>query len=519
MPARLFFKFSQVIVMIILFNTSCVLAQAITNREIDSLAKKDLKLFNVPGMAVGVIKDGYLIYSKGFGVRSLKTQKPVDPETLFGIASNTKAFTAAALGILVDEKRINWDDKVIKYIPDFKLYDPLATREITIRDLLCHRSGLATGVGDLMHDPDSTTFSVNEIIHNLRYLKPDYSFRSKFAYDNNLYLVAGEVIARVSKIPLEDFIERRILIPLGMKSSSASYYGTQKNQNIIDAHKIINDSIRVVTRYTSMKDDAAGGIYTNVCDMSKWLLMLMNKGKYGEKLQKQLLSEQTVTELLSPQTIIRTGAPGNYQTHFGAYGLGWFMNDERGYKLIFHTGEDVGMISDISMIPELGLGVIVMTNSETTASFAVTDQIIDSYIDIKSIDRSLASYTKYNKSRQSAARIKDSLYREVARQKIKLHPVLENFVGIYHDQWFGNVSIFIRNNQLYFAAERSPQLKGFLSAYNTDTFLVKWQNPEIDMDTFVIFNKGNSPQKDSITLQEAPEAGNYFKNLLFQRVK
>src|SRR5471030_494734 len=189
-------------------------AQGLSESQVDSIVKRDLKLFQVPGIAVGIIKDGRLIYNKGFGVRSLANQKLVDSKTLFGIASNTKAFTAAAIGLLVDEGKIKWDDKVIRYIPEFRLYDPLATNEITIRDLLCHRSGLATGAGDLMHDPDSTNFTVNDIIHNLRYLKPKYSFRNKFAYDNNLYLVAGEVIARVSKMPWEKFIKQRILGPL-----------------------------------------------------------------------------------------------------------------------------------------------------------------------------------------------------------------------------------------------------------------------------------------------------------------
>lgn len=221
MPFQLYLKLAFLTVAILL-SIPGVFSQALTNRQVDSLAEKDLKLFNVPGMAVGIVKDGHLVYSKGFSIRSLQTKKAVDPKTLFGIASNSKAFTAAALGsILVDEKKISWDDKVTQYLPDFKLYDAFATREITIRDLLCHRSGLGTGVGDLMHDPDSTTFSVDEIIYNLRYLKSDYLFRSRFAYNNNLYLVAGEVIDRVSNMHLKDFIEQCILLPLGMKSSSA----------------------------------------------------------------------------------------------------------------------------------------------------------------------------------------------------------------------------------------------------------------------------------------------------------
>ncbi len=520
MRARLPHAWLLAIILLIFIKSSPILAQSLTASQVDSLANRDLKLFKVPGIAIGIIKDGKLIYSKGFGVSSIRTQKAVDSETLFGIASNTKAFTAAALGLLVDEKKINWDDKVTKYIPEFRLYDPLATQEVTIRDLLCHRSGLATGVGDLMHDPDSTDFTVNEIIYNLRYLKPKYSFRSKFAYDNNLYLVAGEVIARVSKMRWEDFVEQRILKPLGMEASAASYYGCSKNPNIIDPHTLINDSVKVVARYTSTKDDAAGGVYSNVIDMSKWLLMLMNNGKYGKNLDKQLLSEQTVTELLSPQMLISVGKSGPYHTHFIAYGLGWFLLDAKGYKQVKHTGEDVGMVSEVSMIPELGLGVIVLTNSESNAIDAITYQIMDSYLDVKNIDESATSFARLNTRDQSAKHIKDSIFNEVSQRQLTYHPDVKQFVGIYHDKWFGNITISIRNNRLWFAALRSPQLRGFLLPYKNNTFFIRWQNPEIDGDTFVLFTKGGARQADAITLQAAvPDAGYNFDNLLFQRVK
>lgn len=496
-----------------------VFAQSLTNSQVDSLANKDLKLFRVPGIAISIIKDGKLIYNKGFGVSSIRTKKVVDSETLFGIASNTKAFTAAALGLLVDEKKINWDDKVTKYIPEFRLYDPLATQEMTIRDLLCHRSGLATGVGDLMHDPDSTNFTINDIIYNLRYLKPKYSFRSKFAYDNNLYLVAGEVVTRVSKMRWEDFVEQCILKPLGMKASAASYYGCSKNPNIIDPHKLINDSVRVIARYTSTKDDAAGGVYSNVNDMSKWLLMLMNNGKYGENLDKQLLSEQTVKELLAPQVVISVGKPGAYNTHFAAYGLGWFLLDAKGYKQIVHTGEDVGMVSEVSIIPELNLGIVVLTNNESNAIDAITYQIMDSYLDVKNIDESSATFSRSNSNERSARFLKDSVYNEVIRKQSAYHPDTKRLAGTYHDQWFGDVTISIRNERLWFAAQRSPQLRGFLLPYKNNTFFIRWQNPEVDGDTLVLLKRGNRGQADTFTLQNAVAGmGFNFDNLLFQKI-
>jgi CubicO group peptidase (beta-lactamase class C family) len=210
-------------------------AQVITSEEIDSLVTLTLKTFDVPGIAVAVIKDGKVIHSKGYGVRSLNTKQKVDENTLFGIASNSKAFTAAALGILVDEGKLKWDDKVIDYIPEFRLYNPYVTEEFTITDLITHRSGLGLGAGDLMFWPDSSDFTKKDMIHNLRYLKQVSSFRTKYDYDNNLYMVAGEVLARIAGMSWEEFIQKRILDPLGMSSTAPSFKLVKNKSNVIQA--------------------------------------------------------------------------------------------------------------------------------------------------------------------------------------------------------------------------------------------------------------------------------------------
>src|SRR5215217_5814385 len=205
-----YFRLIKLCLVTLLFTATTLTAQVLTSKQIDSVAEKTLTTFNVPGIAVSVIKDGKVIHLKGYGVSSIKTNKKVDEHTLFGVASNTKAFTAAALGMLVDEKKITWDTKVTDVIPEFKMYDAYVTSEFTIRDLLTHRSGLGLGAGDLMIWPDSSTVDKKQLIHNLRYLKPVSSFRTKYDYDNLLYIIAGEVVARVSGITYEDFIEGRI---------------------------------------------------------------------------------------------------------------------------------------------------------------------------------------------------------------------------------------------------------------------------------------------------------------------
>ncbi|PIQ19800.1 MAG: serine hydrolase, partial [Cytophagales bacterium CG18_big_fil_WC_8_21_14_2_50_42_9] len=263
-------------------------AQVITPQQVDALAERTLKTFDVPGMAVAIIKDGKVIHAKGYGVRSLKTKEKVDANTLFGIASNSKAFTTASLGILVDEGKLNWDDKVIKYIPEFKLYNDYVTQEFTVRDLITHRSGLGLGAGDLMFFPNPSNFTIEEVIHNLRYLKPVSAFRTKYDYDNLLYMVAGEVVHRITGKSWGAFVEERIMQPLQMTRSAASWSRLKDTTNVIAAHAPIDGKVQVIKRHQETFGSSAGGIYSSIADMSKWVIMQLNHGKYGNNPQKQL---------------------------------------------------------------------------------------------------------------------------------------------------------------------------------------------------------------------------------------
>ncbi len=365
-------------------NIFFIYVQSISSASIDSLTELTLKTFDVPGIAVAVVKDGKIIHEKGYGVRSLDTKKKVDEHTLFGIASNSKAFTVAALGMLMYEGKVKWDDKVIDYIPEFRMYNPYVTEAFTIRDLLTHRSGLGLGAGDLMFWPDSNSFTIKDIIHNLRYLKPVSGFRTKYDYDNLLYIVGGEVVKRASGMSWENFISTRIMQPLGMTESAPSYSLVQNKNNVIDPHAPVNGIVKVIRRDWSNVANAAGGIYSNLNDMCKWIIMQMNNGKYGDNLQKRLFSEGVHEEMWKPQTIIPVRGTNQYNTHFESYGLGWFLSDVNGYKEATHTGGLAGIVTQVTLIPELKLGIIVFTNQQSGAAFrSVTNTIKDSYLGVK----------------------------------------------------------------------------------------------------------------------------------------
>jgi CubicO group peptidase (beta-lactamase class C family) len=497
-------------------------AQSLNAPQIDSLANKAIKAFNVPGMSIALVKDGKVIYAKGYGIQSIITKKPVDENTLFGIASNSKAFTAAALGILVNEGKIQWDDKVIDYLPEFKMYDPYVTAEFTIRDLLTHRSGLGLYPGDLMHNPDSTDFTIKDIIHNLRYLKPAASFRSRYAYDNIFYLVAGELIARVSGMSWGDFIEKRIFAPLKMNDSRASYLRAHNSNNLIDAHSEVNGKLETIIRGTAETDAGAGGIYSSAADMGKWMLLQLNHGKYGPGLNQQLFSEAIHHDMWSPQVVIPVGRTGSYDTHFGAYGLGWFLIDAKGKLEVFHTGQDDGMISEIEMIPELNFGIVVLTNQEGGGAVrAVTDQVTDSYLGIKGNDRIKEYADRINQITKAADTVTAKVWQQVKfNQETGVKPDTAAYTGLYRDNWFGDVTIDVRNHQIWFKSKRSLQLKGQLFFYKGNTFVVKWNNPQLKATAFVLFTLNENGTAAGMTMKAVSAqnaAGFDFQDLNFQR--
>lgn len=470
--------------------TATALPQLRSLAAMDSLVERTMTTFQVPGIAVAVIKDGQVVHAKGYGVRSILTRQPVDENTLFAIASNTKAFTTAALAILVDEGKLEWDAHVTDFIPEFRLQDPWVTAEFTIRDLLTHRSGLGLGAGDLMLWPDSARFTLPEIIGNLRHLKPVSSFRTKYDYDNLFYIVAGEVVARASAMSWETFIETRIMQPLEMNRSAASINRLADTTNIIDAHVAIDGRLQVVAKEKGDLLSAAGGIYSSVADMSKWVMMHLNKGAYGAGLEKRLFSERVHDEMWRPQTLVPLRNPGPYNSHFSAYGLGWRLSDVKGFLQANHTGGLMGMVTQVTILPELDLGIIVFTNQQEEAAFsAIANTIKDFYFGIKSVDRVKELSERRDQQFAEAARALEAVEKKIAEQRKKKRGLPERtlYAGNYIDPWFGEVTITVDDERMRFRALRSPKLRGEMFYYAGNTFVVRWDDRTLDADAFASF--------------------------------
>ncbi|MDF1558857.1 MAG: serine hydrolase [Bacteroidales bacterium] len=480
------------------------LSQPLSSKKVDRLTERVLKEFNVPGIAVAVLKDGEVIHMKGYGVRSIATGEKTDEKTLFAIASNTKAFTTAALGILIGEERVTWDTRVIDIIPEFRLYNSYVTEDFRIRDLLTHRSGLGLGAGDLMMWPDSAMFTADDIIRNLRHLKQASPYRTRYDYDNLLYVVAGEVVERVSGMSWEEFVETRIMKPLDMTGSSASFKGLRERSNIIDAHVPVDGSLQVAPKQENRLHNSSGGIYSNISDLSKWVICQLNRGRYGPNLEKQIFSEKVHSEMWTPQTIKPLSENGPYNSHFSAYGLGWNLTDINGYLKVYHTGTHTGIVTRVTMLPELNLGIIVLTNHQVDeAHEAITYTLIDGYLGIRGVDRVEALKESLLRDREDAARITEEVWAKVEAEPSMTDNEVDNshFTGRYGDPWFGDIIISEVNGKLRFNAVRSPRLRGDMFHYTGNTFIVRWDDRTFDADAFAIFSLDREGRPEIIRME------------------
>lgn len=488
---------------IICFISALASYAQIEEAELDKLIQETLTTFDVPGISVGIFKDGKAVYAKGHGVRSLTNKKEMNDETLVGVASNSKGFTCFALAMLVDAGKLNWDDPVRKHIPEFQLHDAWVTEHFTVRDLVTHRSGLGLGAGDLMFFPEGSDFDVNDVINNVKYLEPESSFRSEFRYNNNMFIIAGEVLKRLSGLSWEDFIETKIMKPVGMTSSKASYNRVTDKSNIIDAHTMAEGKLIQIPHDWSETANPAGGIVSNVPDMLTWAEFLMNDAVTlnGER----LLSKKQFHELWQLQTPLRVRPNDSYNSNFKGYGLGWFVADVKGgHKQVYHTGGLLGTVTQFTMIPDLDLGIVVLTNQMNGSAFStITNTIKDSYLGyenrnwLKKYGARNTDYIKYNDS------IKAEVYTKIEKaKKLKNLPKPEQIVSAYTDDWFGDIIIShdVKNGYTI-KSIRSSRLFGELLPLNATTFVAKWSDRSYDADVFVQFAFNENGEAVSATMK------------------
>jgi len=438
--------------------------------SLDSYIQQSVKDWGIAGLAIAIVKDDAVVYEKGFGVREVGKPEPVGARTLFAIGSNSKLFTSVLAGMMVDAKKMRWDAPATTYLPSFQLYDPWVTREITLRDLLAHRSGLGRR-GDMLWY--GSPFDRAEILRRIRYLKPNSSFRSQYGYQNIMVMAAGEATAAAADRRWDDLVKERIFQPLGMSASNTSVRELAGATDVATPHLLRDGKLSAVPWRNIDNIGPAGSINSNVEDMTKWLCFLLAGGKVGER---QLVAPATLREIASPQTIIPspddTLSP---TTHFHAYGLGVGMYDLLGVKVMSHTGGIDGMLSQVTWVPERHLGFVILTNTEghNNVFAAVGRRILDLYLGAPPRDWSaiMLAQTRAQEAQEKAAQ--DRL--EATRpNESKPSVPIDRLAGQYTNEMYGDVTIQVAGDKpvLHFG----PSLEGDLQPWAGDSYKIVWRD-------------------------------------------
>jgi CubicO group peptidase (beta-lactamase class C family) len=415
-------------------------AQEAPLQGFDDYVQQALADWSVPGLAMAIVKDDAVVFTKGYGVRTLGDPTPVTASTVFGIGSATKAFTAASLAMLVDAGKLQWDDPATKYLPGLQLYDPYVTRELTVRDLLTHRSGLAPEPTDLLI---ASGYDRDEILRRLRYLKPRWSFRSRFGYQNIMYLAAGQIIPAVTGQSWDDFVRERIFTPLGMTASHTSVTALPSDGDVATPHAWIDGKAQPLPWPNLDNIGPAGSITSNVLDMAQWVRLQLGAGTYQ---QAQLFSAAVAKEMQMPQTIIRSEPSWSW---FLLYGLGWFLHDYQGRKVVEHAGGTMGIRALVALLPAEKLGLVILTNlgNPQLLPEALRFRVFDAYLGRPPRDWS-REFLQEAKGRLEQAEAERKKQEAARVEGTAPSLALEWYAGTYQHDVYGKVTVTAENGQL-----------------------------------------------------------------------
>lgn len=454
--------------------------------SLDNYVNKALADWQIPGVSICIVKNGKVVFIKGYGVRELNGTDKVDENTLFMIGSNSKAFTATALAMLDAEKKISLDDKVQKWLPDFKLYDPWVAKEAIIRDLLCHRLGFETFQGDFMFfDSDLSTAEVRD---KMGKLKPLYGFRSKWGYTNSAFMTAGEIIPKVTGKTWAEYVTEKIFKPLGMNNTLALSKDIKSAANRSVAHTVVMGELKKIP-YGNIDNLApAGSISSSANDMGKWVMALLNNGKLDGK---EIIPASAIGQTRTPHSILGNGRHMFNKSHFALYGLGWFLEDYAGRKIVAHTGGVNGFVTSVCLVPEEKLGIIVLTNTDANNFYdALRNEIEDAFLGLP-----YRNYSKvYLDYQLEDEKEKDKQYKAI-KDSIAMNPKtalpLTAYAGDYMHDVYGNMNIKIENGKLIMRFEHHKGRYGTLEPLGGNRFFCTYSDPLYGMKKldFTVENK------------------------------
>lgn len=443
---------------------------------LDAYVRRVLRDWEAPGIAVAVVKDDEVVLAKGYGVRELGGDEPLDEHSLFAIASTSKAFTAAAVAMLVDQGALGWDDRVIDRLQGFRLSDPYASQELRIRDLLSHRSGLPRGDRLWYAAP----FDRDEVLQRVRLLEPASSFRSRYGYQNIMFLAAGELVEAITDTSWDDFLRIRIFEPLGMHRTRTTVRGLDALGNLATPHGRIDEEVVPIPWRNFDNLGGAGSIVSSVADMAQWMRLQLGEGEYEGR---RLLSDSVVREMRTPHTAIpnsEANARVFPESHLQAYGLGWFLQDYRGRLVVRHSGSLDGMRTHVILVPEEELGVVAITNlAESRIPQAVVWHVVDQYLGPRDKDWNAVFLAEAEHARVEADSARASREAERLENTTPSHS-LDQFAGKYESALYGTAEVHLEGDGLVLSV--GPAYVGGLEHWHLNTFRVNWDDRYLGRD-------------------------------------
>ena len=490
------------------------------SRDLDNIVDQVIARYHLPGIAVGVIDDGKVVYTRTAGERIAGSGQRVDAQTLFKIASNSKAMTTALLGRLVDQGKLRWDDPVTKYLPQFRMHDPWVTANMRVADLLTHSSGLPQGGGDLMLWPEPNHFSRDDIIRGLAFIAPAYSFRAQYQYDNLLYVVAGEVAAAAGDAPYETLMRREVFAPLGLNRCQVGAWDRDEIGDVAMPHRREGDRNIALddggALMPAIASAPAGGIHCDLTDMLSWARNWL----VPTSAQLQWLSPVQRDVLQAPHMLIPVSAQRRAwdHTHVMAYGYGWRMADIDGQWAVWHTGTLNGMYSMLALLPDRRSGFVFMINGEADDARSVLGQVLMKRFTAPGDRRDVRWYADAI-ARQAKSLPPSSAAPDIAAARPVSATELARWTGIYRDPWFGDITLCPRDGKLRFGSAKSPRLAGDVLRLDK-RYLVHWDGGA-ELDAWLDFQPAAGDQPASLRMAKLDPLGDFsadYEDLHPQRV-
>jgi len=439
--------------------------------SIDNYINKTISMWQIPGLAIGIVKDGNIILEKGYGVSKLGEDNMVDKNTLFMIGSNTKAFTATALAMLEDDKKCSLNDKVVKWLPQFKMHDTWVTKNANLTDILCHRLGFETFQGDFMYfDSDLSDSAMFEKIGSI---KPMYDFRTKWGYCNAGFFVAGKAIEAIAGKEWGAFLQERIFNPLQMNRTFTKVNDMRIVPNASTGHSFVNNTLKPIPYGGLDLLGPAASIGSCVADMDKWTMALLDSGKFENNV---IIPQKTIERTRKPESIIGNGRHAYNKNIFKLYGLGWQLSDYEGIKMVSHTGGVHGYVTSVTLVPKYNLGIVILTNTDQNWAYeALKWVIVDAFMDLPYHDY-CGNWHNYFQKKITKDSLQIQQWHDSASMSIKTTLALNKYAGNYTSNVYGKIELKAEKGYLLMTLEHHPELTGKLEHIGNNRFLCTYSN-------------------------------------------